>query len=120
MVYDYFDLGFLEGNVDPRPIIPALESFFGDVLKSSVSELNFKAIVDGLGDIFYRYPFTIPSYYALITRSLSVLEGIALRTDPGFKLLERAYPNFARRSIPDVLSSPASSTNFLSYDKECE
>lgn len=34
-----------------------LQAFFDDVLDASVSELNFKAIVDGLGNVLFQYPF---------------------------------------------------------------
>jgi hypothetical protein len=33
------------------------QAFFDDVLDASVSELNFKAIVDGLGDVLFQFPF---------------------------------------------------------------
>jgi predicted unusual protein kinase regulating ubiquinone biosynthesis (AarF/ABC1/UbiB family) len=29
-----------------------------------------------------RFPFRVPAYYALILRSLTVLEGLALQADP--------------------------------------
>ena len=32
----------------------------------------------------------VPAYYALILRSLTVLEGLALSSDPGYKLLAKA------------------------------
>lgn len=100
------------------------------VLDRSVSELNFRAIVDGLGEVrflqlstardgrpetvpscsqifaaatafrhpamclqvLFQYPFRVPAYYALILRSLTVLEGLALSADPNYKLLGAAYP----------------------------
>jgi predicted unusual protein kinase regulating ubiquinone biosynthesis (AarF/ABC1/UbiB family) len=39
----------------------------------------------------------IPAYYTLLVRSLSVLEGIALASDPQYKVLGAAYPWVARR-----------------------
>jgi predicted unusual protein kinase regulating ubiquinone biosynthesis (AarF/ABC1/UbiB family) len=33
----------------------------------------------------YRFSFRIPPYYTLLVRSLSVLEGIALASDPNYK-----------------------------------
>jgi aarF domain-containing kinase len=101
MAQDYYRLGFLDRSVDVRPIVPALAAFFDDVLTASVSELNFKTITDGLGAILYAYPFNVPAYYALILRSLTVLEGLALSTDPGFKVLAAAYPFFAARLLAD-------------------
>lgn len=101
MCRDYYTLQFMDPSVDTRPIAPALQAFFDDVLEASVSELNFKAIVDGLGAVLFEYPFRVPAYYALILRSLTVLEGLALQADPNYKLLARAYPYMARRLLTD-------------------
>ncbi|XP_002991477.2 protein ACTIVITY OF BC1 COMPLEX KINASE 3, chloroplastic [Selaginella moellendorffii] len=101
MARDYYALDFLSPDVDVSPIVPALKSFFDDVLDATVSELNFKTIVDGLGAVLYQYPFDVPPYYALILRSLTVLEGLALYTDPNFKVLAAAYPYFAKRLLTD-------------------
>lgn len=101
MARDYYRLEFLDESVDVRPIVPALAAFFDDVLAASVSELNFKTITDGLGAVLYQYPFNVPAYYALILRSLTVLEGLALITDPQFKVLAKAYPYMARRLLTD-------------------
>ena len=60
-----------------------------------------QAIVDGLGGVLFRFPFRVPAYYALILRSLTVLEGLALSADPQYKLLGKAYPYMARRLLTD-------------------
>ncbi|KAL5203245.1 hypothetical protein ABZP36_014197 [Zizania latifolia] len=101
MARDYYALDFLEPDVDVSPIVPALKNFFDDALNSTVSELNFKTIVDGLGAVLYQYPFKVPAYYALILRSLTVLEGLALYADPNFKVLAASYPYFAKRLLTD-------------------
>jgi hypothetical protein len=46
-------------------------------------------------------PCRVHAYYALILRSLTVLEGLALSADPRYKLLGRAYPYMARRLLTD-------------------
>jgi predicted unusual protein kinase regulating ubiquinone biosynthesis (AarF/ABC1/UbiB family) len=43
----------------------------------------------------------VPAYYALILRSLTVLEGLALYADPDFKVLAASYPYFAKRLLTD-------------------
>nr|DAD46399.1 TPA_asm: hypothetical protein HUJ06_016336 [Nelumbo nucifera] len=101
MARDYYALDFLSPEVDVSPIVPALRNFFDDALNSTVSELNFKTIVDGLGAVLYQYPFNVPAYYALILRSLTVLEGLALYADPDFKVLAASYPYFAKRLLTD-------------------
>ncbi|KAH9698503.1 protein ACTIVITY OF BC1 COMPLEX KINASE 3 [Citrus sinensis] len=88
MARDYYALDFLSPDVDVSPIVPALRNFFDDALNSSVSELNFKTIVDGLGAVLYQYPF-------------NVLEGLALYADPNFKVLAASYPYFAKRLLTD-------------------
>lgn len=47
------------------------------------------------------FPPTVPAYYALILRSLTVLEGLALYADPNFKVLAASYPYFAKRLLTD-------------------
>ncbi|KAL9268271.1 ACTIVITY OF BC1 COMPLEX KINASE 3, chloroplastic-like protein [Drosera capensis] len=101
MARDYYDLKFLSPDVDVTPIVPVLRDFFDDTLNYTVSELNFKTLVDGLGAVFYQYPFNVPGYYALILRSLTVLEGLALYADPNFKVLAASYPYFAKRLLTD-------------------
>lgn len=101
MARDYYALDFLSPDVDISPIVPVLQDFFDDALNSTVSELNFKTLVDGLGAVFYQYPFNVPAYYALILRSLTVLEGLALNADPKFKVLAASYPYFAKRLLTD-------------------
>ncbi|KAK8969920.1 hypothetical protein KSP40_PGU020085 [Platanthera guangdongensis] len=101
MARDYYDLDFLSPDVDVSPIAPALRNFFDDALNATVSELNFKTIVNGLGAVLYEYPFNVPAYYALILRSLTVLEGLAIYADPNFKVLAASYPYFAKRLLTD-------------------
>ena len=43
----------------------------------------------------------VPAYYALILRSLTVLEGLSLYADPNFKVLAASYPYFAKRLLTD-------------------
>ena len=98
---DYVKLEFLSPETDLTPIIPAFSSVFGDALGASVAEMNFKSITDQLSALMYEYPFRVPAYYALIIRSLVTLEGIAIKVDPDFKVLSKAYPYVAKRLLSD-------------------
>lgn len=64
---------------DTAPIVAALAKALPDVLNASVSELNFKNVVNQLGDVMYTFPFSLPPYYIAIIRCLGVLEGVALQ-----------------------------------------
>ena len=58
MCEDYYELDFMDRSVDTTPIAPSLQDFFDEVLdKSSVSKINFKTIIDGLGDVLFEFPF---------------------------------------------------------------
>lgn len=43
----------------------------------------------------------IPSYFALILRAFSVIEGIALRVDPQYSIVQECFPYIARRLLTD-------------------
>lgn len=101
LAHDYVHLGFLTPETDLTPIIPALGVVFDNALGASVAELNIQSIFDDLSDLMYEYPFQVPSYYALIVRSLLTMEGIAIGVDEEFKVLSAAYPYVAKRILTD-------------------
>ena len=43
----------------------------------------------------------MPSYFALILRAFSVIEGIALRVDPQYSIVQETFPYLARRLLTD-------------------
>jgi predicted unusual protein kinase regulating ubiquinone biosynthesis (AarF/ABC1/UbiB family) len=49
-----------------------------------------------------RFRFRLPPYYTLIVRSLCSLEGIALRIDPDFSIVNAAIPIILRRMLTDT------------------
>lgn len=100
----YQRMGFIPGDVDTQPIIVALEAALPEVLNASVGELNFKNVINKLGDVMYKFPFSLPPYYIAIIRCLGVLEGLALQVDPNSRIINDAYPYIASRLLTD--SSP--------------
>merc|ERR1719400_2542639 len=113
LVEDAIQLGFLPEDVDKASLTPVLQSVF-DSAQLAVSDqvkngLTYKAIQGrrkkfwavsfDLNKIFYTYPFLVPDYFALITRAMIVLEGIAVTGDPEFDLFKAAYPYSLRRAV---------------------
>lgn len=47
----YVRLGFIPEGTDLRPIEIALEEALPDILNADITELNFKNVINGLGDI---------------------------------------------------------------------
>lgn len=85
LVRVYQRLGFIPLDTDVRPIEIALENALPDVLNSEISEVNFKNVVNKLGDIMYTFPFTLPPFYIAIIRCLGVLEGLAIQVRISFR-----------------------------------
>jgi predicted unusual protein kinase regulating ubiquinone biosynthesis (AarF/ABC1/UbiB family) len=99
LVQDFVQLGFLTPGTDIRPIIPALEAVFADVMGKSVGDFNFKVVTDKFSGLMYEYPFRVPAKFALIIRSVVTQEGLALSLNPDFKIVEIGYPYIARRLL---------------------
>jgi predicted unusual protein kinase regulating ubiquinone biosynthesis (AarF/ABC1/UbiB family) len=99
LAQDFVKLGFLTPETDIRPIVPALESVFAEIINVSVKDFNFRTITDQFSELMYDYPFRLPAKFALIIRSLVTQEGVALCLNPDFRIVEVAYPYVARRLL---------------------
>lgn len=89
---------------------------FDEALKDGVRNLNFGGLSTKLGTTMYKYKFRIPPYYTLLVRSLTILEGIALASDPNYKVLGAAYPWVARRLLTDTSPELRATLRRLLYD----
>ena len=101
LIDDYITLDFLPPDCDRAALRLALPQVFDYAAGASVTELNFQKIVQQLSELMYEFPFRVPAYYALITRSLITLEGIAMGIVPDYKVLAAATPYVAQRLLTD-------------------
>lgn len=101
LIDDFIHLGFLQSDVGRQELIPALEKVLADVLTQEVVNFNFKTSTDQFSDLMYRYPFQVPSHFALVIRSLVTQEGVALSLYPQFRIVGVAYPYVAKRLLTD-------------------
>ena len=117
LLEDAIELGFLPRDVKKEKLLPALQKVFDDgqlaikeeARAEAIRKSKFKAVVtrrkrfmavsNDLNKIFFEYPFLVPDYFALITRAMIVLEGIAVTGDPEFDLFNTAYPYAFRRAL---------------------
>ena len=101
--YDAKKLGFLPEHYDTTDIQPVLTKILSNGLLSGGSNLRLRKqklmeISNELNEVFFRYPFSVPPFFALITRGLGLLEGIALNGDPEFDIFQASYPYAKRRA----------------------
>lgn len=101
LIDDFIHLGFLQSDVGRQELIPALEKVLANVLTQEVVNFNFKTATDQFSDLMYRYPFQVPSHFALVIRSLVTQEGVALSLYPQFRIVGVAYPYVAKRLLTD-------------------
>eukprot|EP01062_Namystynia_karyoxenos_P073219 TRINITY_DN70050_c0_g1_i1.p1 TRINITY_DN70050_c0_g1~~TRINITY_DN70050_c0_g1_i1.p1 ORF type:complete len:501 (+),score=155.97 TRINITY_DN70050_c0_g1_i1:55-1557(+) len=109
-------LGFLPADVDLASLKPAVDRVFEKARLTSGGGVGvrrrrrqFGEVSRELNRIFFDYPFRVPDYFALVTRALIVLEGIALTGNSEFDIFAAARPHAARRA-PGMVGS----RNFVS------
>ncbi|CAM6103304.1 unnamed protein product [Calypogeia fissa] len=101
---DFVTLGLLPNTNTMGEVSKALTGVFENSVSKGVRNISFGDLSENLGLTMYQYKFRLPAYFSLVVRSLTVLEGIALSTDPNYKVLSSSYPWIARKVLTD--SSP--------------
>jgi predicted unusual protein kinase regulating ubiquinone biosynthesis (AarF/ABC1/UbiB family) len=71
------------------------------LLSLQSSSLGFGTLAAVLFRVAYRYRFNLPSYFPLVVRAVSSLEGVALAVDPGFKLVSAGMPVVLNQLLSD-------------------
>lgn len=104
IAHDAKRLGFLPHDMDVTDLKPVLKTILKEGLVDAGSNLhdrkrNLQAISTELNEVFFKYPFSVPPFFALVTRGLGLLEGIALTGDPSFDIFQASYPYAKRRAI---------------------
>jgi len=94
-------MGSIPQEVDTAPIVAASENALPDVLNAAVGDFIFKNVIRKLGDVVYKFPFSLPPFYIAIIRCLGVLEGLAVQADGNFRIINEAYPYIAARLLTD-------------------
>lgn len=112
-------LGFLPESFDTTELLPLLTKILtvGLILddvngkNNDMSSFSFSRsarqgrhrkileISKELNEVFFAYPFTVPPFFALVTRGLGLLEGIALSGDADFDIFQAAAPYARRRAV---------------------
>ena len=77
---DAKDLGFLPDDLDTSELKPILTKILTTGLVQSGSNMierkrKLMSISEELNEVFFRYPFSVPPFFALVTRGLGLLEG---------------------------------------------
>ena len=123
---DLVTLGFIPDGYDDfreLDVGPILKEMMGQLISGggvgSISAVNIgKKILDlkeDLADQSKNYMIVIPPYFALIIRTFSVIEGIALTADPDYAIVPRCMPYLSRRLLTDNDPRMRGALNSLIY-----
>jgi len=113
---DFVNLDFIPEGTDVKPIVPALARVFDAALAGGgAKSINFNDLAADLAEITFKFPFRIPPYFALVIRAIGVLEGIALVGDPGFAIVDEAYPYISRRLLTDTSPRLRAALKYMVY-----
>ena len=101
---DAKELGFLPEDLDTEELKPILRKILTTGLLEAGSNLYTRKrklmdISNELNDVFFKFPFSVPPFFALVTRGLGLLEGIALSGDPEFDIFKASMPYARRRAV---------------------
>tara|TARA_Y100001968_G_scaffold73546_1_gene64979 strand:+ start:1332 stop:2978 length:1647 start_codon:yes stop_codon:yes gene_type:complete len=96
---NFRELGFLNQSQNLEPIIPVLKEVLGSAINENVTSFNFKEITNKFSELMFDYPFRVPARFALIIRAVISQEGLALKLDPKFQIVNLAYPYIAKRLL---------------------
>ncbi|XVF29905.1 hypothetical protein REPUB_Repub16aG0010700 [Reevesia pubescens] len=112
---DFVTLGLLPPTAEKEAVTKALTGVFQDAVAKGVRNISFGDLLGDLGTTMYKFKFRIPSYFSLVIRSLAVLEGIAISSDPNYKVLGSTYPWIAKKVLTDSSPQLKSSLQALLY-----
>lgn len=116
LLHDAQQLGFLPKNMSKQSqqsLLEVLQRIFKAAQLQQMSSEStdktrfrtaerrkqFRHVSRDLNQVFFEYPFRVPDYFALITRALIVLEGIAVRANPEFDIFQASYPHASKRAL---------------------
>ncbi|OMO79295.1 hypothetical protein COLO4_24477 [Corchorus olitorius] len=112
---DFVTLGLLPPTADKEAVTKALTGVFKDAVAKGARNISFGDLSGNLGTTMYKFKFRIPSYFSLVIRSLAVLEGIAINSNPNYKVLGSTYPWIAKKVLTDSSPQLKSSLQALLY-----
>ncbi|CAI5465316.1 unnamed protein product [Closterium sp. Yama58-4] len=98
---DFITLGLLPPGQEMSEVSFALTAIFKDAVSTGIRNISFGSLATQLGQTMYNFKFRLPAYFSLVVRSLSVLEGIALKRDPNYKVIASSYPWIAKKVLTD-------------------
>ncbi|KAG1653988.1 hypothetical protein FOA52_007181 [Chlamydomonas sp. UWO 241] len=104
---DLVTLGFMPADMPDearKHIRPLMTEVFSKIVDGGglgKAGLNFTSLGIQLSHISMSYQLCIPGYFTNVLRAFSVIEGIALKVDPDYGIVQECWPYLSRRLLSD-------------------
>ncbi|CAN0085410.1 unnamed protein product, partial [Discosporangium mesarthrocarpum] len=104
---DLIVLGFIPKEIGEDPEKAAIVApLLGTVLEQlsnggGAKSVTVETVGEEVEELGRQYPIVIPSYFGLIIRAFSALEGLGLRLDPQYSIVKECFPYLARRLLTE-------------------
>lgn len=104
---DMVTLGFMPTDMDDEArahVGPVMKTMLGKMMEGGglgKSGLNFTSLAFQLQGVSMNYQLCIPPYFTNVLRAFSTIEGIALKADPNYAIVNECMPYLSRRLLTD-------------------
>ncbi|KAG2484763.1 hypothetical protein HYH03_016417 [Edaphochlamys debaryana] len=105
LVTDLQNLGFFPDGIPPNAdvvIAPVMEQIMSQIVRGGgLRGFNIGNLTGELQGVAMNYKMCIPPYFGLVLRAFCVIEGIALRVDENYAIVQECLPYLSRRLFTD-------------------
>ncbi|GLI67906.1 hypothetical protein VaNZ11_012232 [Volvox africanus] len=119
---DLLALGFMpDGMPDDAELLiaPVLEQVMGQIVRGGgLRGFNIGSMTSQLQGVAMNYKMCIPPYFGLVLRAFCVIEGIALKTDENYAIVQECLPYLSRRLLTDNNPRMRKALRHLLYGKK--
>ncbi|KAG2436368.1 hypothetical protein HXX76_006675 [Chlamydomonas incerta] len=119
---DLLKLGFMPDGMPPdadKFIAPVLEAVMGKIVQGGgLRGFNIGSMTSQLQGVALEYRMCIPPYFGLVLRAFCVIEGIALKTDENYAIVQECMPYLSRRLLTDNNPRMRAALRQLLYGKK--
>ncbi len=98
VINSFFEIVILSEEVSKEKIINELLELLAPIKYEKLKDIDMGFIFRQLMEVAARYQLLIPISFVLFSKTISTLEGLGLRYDPSFRLME-----FSEPVIKDIL-----------------
>ncbi|KAL4854874.1 Protein ACTIVITY OF BC1 COMPLEX KINASE 3 [Chlorella vulgaris] len=99
---DLVALGFVDSIQDKGKLVGPLGIILTELSAGGgAKKVNIAVVMEEIDRLSQQFEFKVPPYFALILRTFSVIEGIALQSDPNYSIVRECFPYIAKRLLTD-------------------